>query len=319
MLTKTDYEDIETLFRITKEIKNLYNEIKQLDKEGKIDSSKFNEIIHSLEIMHSCEKNTIASFSTNSRKLTQVIEFIQKNKSEDEKANIIYNRIMTKLNSELSKLLYLEIKNSNINFDQLDNPLVISLLNKLNNLRDNELSELVNIDIKNIARYYLNEEIKNTSSKFIQEQLIDFKYDDLFLSLENDCEIANYIDIKKVLLSYDYLYFFKTIAQQRKIDGGEKDMIKLLTINQKIRELSNTLLNINDCDFVDERKMVNATIIQIHIKAALFLLDKKQRDSIENSFTEALPNTIAKYKLMDAFNFSPQPNIESLSFGKKRK
>lgn len=284
MLTPTDYDNIKLLFNTTNQIYYLYCNLIKLDKNNQVNSDKYNTILKKIVTFENTENNFILDLCINPDKIESIMDYINDYTLTN---SYVKKRILLKLDKQLGKYFLKHNKN----------------------LIQNEYKQALTNDIFNIAIYFINQEIKNTSNSYILEQLIEFKYKDLFLGLDSSLDIVKYIDIKDVTLSYDYVFEFSEFIRNLKHNNDEEEMIKNLYIKVKLLEYTNELLNIKNEQISNEDTMFRIMILKSYIKACLSFLNKEEKEHILNKFNAQYKNTITKEILISTFNNTDLPNI----------
>ena len=296
-LTPTDYDNIKLLINTTSQIYYYYCQLIKLEKNNHI-NNKYNTILKRIETFENTENNLLVDLIQNPDK----IELILKNIKDNTMINLlIKERIFIKLKNQINKILFKELlinfKNKNI---------------QQGNFIQNEIKQTLTDDIFNMFRYFINQEIKNSSNKYIKEQLIDFKYKDLFLGLNTSKDIKDYINIKEVTLNFDFIYNFLEFVRHLKHNEDEKSFIKSIYINDKIKLYINELLSIGDEQISNEDTIIKTTILKSYIKACLSFLNKEEKEYILDKINKQYSDTISKHILMDSLNETDKPIIKSV-------
>ena len=150
--------------------------------------------------------------------------------------------------------------------------------------------------------------IKNNTNSFIKKQLIEFKYNDMFLGLNSSKEIIDYINVSDVTLSFDFVYEFIQTINNSNQNETEKEIIKSIFIKNKINDYSLELLNIKNEEITNDEITVKAIILKSYIKACSNLLNDNE---FKEKFIASLnsSNKISKFFIIDALNETDKPKI----------
>lgn len=304
-LTKTDYENIELIINTVNIILNNFNNLAELETNNKLDNNKIDTILKELERLEEIENNLLIDLTKDENKIDLIMNTIEKININP----IIKNRIIIKLNKLLDKIIYNKIKMTNkLNIIFNSELEKIQFIFEKNNIFNNELNQALINDIFNLARFYLNKMIKNNTNSFIKKQLIEFKYNDMFLGLNSSKEIIDYINVSDVTLSFDFVYEFIQTINNSNQNETEKEIIKSIFIKNKINDYSLELLNIKNEEITNDEITVKAIILKSYIKACSNLLNDNE---FKEKFIASLnsSNKISKFFIIDALNETDKPKI----------
>lgn len=283
-LTNDDYNKIINYINITKKIYTLYCELIELEKENKI-INKNNIKFIKLKTLEQDENKLLSQLTSTYEKTVLFQQYLNNNNNIIDKNIII--RINIKLNKKIKKLCF---KN------MLENKSSILNCYKYGQLAGQEFIQSIINDSYTLARYQLNQEIKKCNNKGVKDQLINFKYENLFLELDNDTEIINYIDNTDILLSSDFYY---DILFFNNNDKNFKNKIINSVVIEKLLSYINELIKIDDISIKNDDKMAFAIIIKCFIKAYRFSLTNNFSINIDNNLNNSKAISILKEALND--------------------
>lgn len=309
-LTPTDNDNIEMLFNTTKEIYNCYCDFISLEQNKKTEDEHISKILNKMKLMENSEKNLILSFGEDIEKLKLVgdrIRFL----------STFYNpylskRILIKLELYLTKLVFkklIEVKKQVQERSQKQD-MYYELYVK--ELMQEQYNQEILSDIFNIRMYYINNEIRGNHNNYIVNQLIDFKYKDMFLNLNNDQHIIDFYNIQSVDLRSDFSLNFMEMLYNVKYSKLDSEILKTLFIQKNLFSSAESLLKKDNASMTNDDEIIEAIILKSNIKACMCLLDDNIKKSIIDFLKKQESNGISKDILISSLDDSNKPIIKDI-------
>ena len=307
LLTPKDKKNIQTLFTITTQIFYYYHQLIKLEKNNEINNIKYSNIQNRILKLEMKEKELIVKLCQNINKTEFIMNLIEENETSINPN--ITKRLLIKINKYLIKLMYIDI---NKNLKELKNNIFDKKYNfyqnQKNNLTTSELKLAIVKDIFEISRYYLNQEINNSTSKIITEQLISRKYKDLFILLDNSTSLSNYINTNNITLNFDFIYEFLEQEKNHKYNEKEKNITKNLLVIEQLFYYSEMLLNKNDKIATD----FEINILKSYINGCLYLLNDETKNNILHFLKQQDNNTEGAKILFSLFEQTDIPKVKTV-------
>ncbi len=288
ILSTEDYKNIQDLFNVTGQIYYYYCRLIKLEKANEINSNKFNVVLNKIKSIEDRENKLVLDLSTDIKKTMCVMDIIAQRK--DIINPYIIKRLLNRFEGQLVKELYNTLDRNDY-FDKLQ---IDDLIPKI-------INSVIIDDICEVARYFLNQDMKNNSRDYIVSQMISFKYKDLFLKLNTVENLMDYININEILLGFDFVYEFIEQKEKRNYNDDEKKLEKTLLIQDKLFSFAEKLFDKNDDIIYDLDEMASAIILISHIKACLCMLGNEHRESIISFLSKQDKNTEAERMLISSF------------------
>ena len=298
-LSPIAYKFLEEFYLISLEIFNSYMKLSEMElSKNKMD---FDKELNYLKVLASKENNLLLSIRNNMDFLTEIIEFLNKEKyCSNEHVN---ERMLLKL--------------SNLLFDQrfkllmLKNNLTLEESALKGKLMMIEMMDCFSKDIKMISTMYLNQAINNGYNHTFLKKFTDYKYKSLFIFLNNDLDLEKYLNIDEILLSFEVFSDFICIP----------GFIRELKINEEITEQLNihinNLLDYSDEDLNDDDILANVYIIIFYIKSYMYFLDDNNKIKIMNDIKNKVSPSKSRKLLIDCIEDilkNPLNNVKKVRF-----
>lgn len=291
-LTTTDYNEISSLIKITKNIYLYYQKLYELEIYNKKDTKEYIDIINKIT---SLRKEEEKYYNLDLTKCMSYINFLN-NTLADENTNTNTTYNITNLNYTKEYLIrILSAYNNRIMSSKNITKLIPLELEDL--IQDKELQKMlkdgmmiknsITNDNYNIFMYFLEEEINKKDNKHLKDKLIKLKY------------YASYInrDIEKEQLSNSFnnteLYLgSKFIKELYKLDDTMyQDLTKDNNISLAVEQLRE-LVKISDIEYLDDNTNISAIARCCFLRSAFINLDNDIIIELNDNFHNIIENDI---------------------------
>lgn len=306
-LTHDDYKNIKMLYTTTTQIFIYYCQLIKLEKNNKINTKAFDNTLNKIIEQENTENQLIIKLCEDIDKTEFIMNIIEENQPSINPS--ITKRLLIKLNKRLIKLMYIDI---NKNLKESKNDFSDKKYNfyqyQKNNLITKEYKLAIIKDIFEISRYYLNQEINNSTNKTITSQLISRKYKDLFLLLDNSINLLNYINANNLTLNFDFIYEFLEQEKNQKYNEEEKNITKNLLIIEQLFYYAEIMLKNNNKITTDSE----INILKSYISGCLYLLNDETKNNILHFLRQQNNNTEGARILFSLFEEKNIPKVKSV-------
>lgn len=305
ILNEQDIENIEQLINTTEIILNNYKKITNLEIKKNIKDIK--EITEYLKLLSNIESNYINLIDT--LKIPTIIEYLENYQCENKDKLYILKRIVTKLSNIIFYNKYREyIKKKKLSLEEkVEKGKIINI----------ELNDTIDKDIDKIFIKYLNDFINKYTNQQIKEILTDYKYKDIFLNIDNDSFIENYINDSEIYLS------FSALNDLLNIPIAIRNIRLSTEINNRLNSHISNIAIKNDIELLNKSNLANVIINTIYVKSCLYYVDENTKQNLIQSIQEKLPKSMATTMLIssieDAIKNAYQPKIKKVNTNLKIK
>lgn len=291
-LTSTDYNDISSLIKITKNIYLYYKKLYELEIYNKKDTKEYIDIINKIT---SLRKEEEKYYNLDFTKCMSYINFLNNTLAgENTNADTTYN--ITNLNYVKEYLIRIlsTYNNRIINSKHITKLIPLELEDLI---QDKELQKMlkdgmmiensITNDNYNIFMYFLEEEINKKENKHLKDKLIKLKY------------YASYInrDIEKEQLSNNFnnteLYLgSKFIKDLYKLDDTiYQDLIKDNNLSLAVSQIRE-LVKMTDIEYFDDNTNISAIARCCFLRSAFINLDNDIIMELNDNFHNIIENDI---------------------------
>ena len=299
-----DFENLESLLQISKEISDIYDKLCKLEIDNKKDSKEYNELLKELSKLIEKENKEYKQRKFTSEDCIKYLKILEA------KTTIpgMDNRIVTTLkhsNNKMIRRIMLNLLNTlekNKDFYQIvlnngipkDMPKIIESIPKEELLKGVENSVKIqgtlDNDIHSMFLSILEEAISYKSNTNYRTELIEAKYCILFthknmesMFIERNFDIPSEIYISSKMMNQ--------LLNQPEISY---DLIKLTKLKSMAKQDINKLLNLFDKQYEEHSIFLNSIITECHIRALLSLMEN---DDVE-SLNQEIHNTLNSSKYL---------------------
>ena len=288
-LTKNDYEDISSLIMISKQINSLYEELYQLELEGKKESEDYNIVIDRLKSTIFVEKNIYDRIGKSFEKNVEILNYLKSDDSET--SNLQDGLFIFEQDLIISRILLNLYKNVMENSQNLL-PDEMKLMLSLSGMTNNEINRYISISVnvrESIITDILNcliaiiqkEENKNPSiSKHLKKVKYTISY--LYSKIENNLLEKKFKNeenpyMETMLIGQFYHWPIELI-----------DKIKRMYILNFYNQILRLMLLLNDEDLKNDEILSKMIISQGILRTIFLSLDDETITDLKKEFIELI-------------------------------
>ncbi len=318
-LTQEDYQNLENLLKITKDIKDVYTYLSKLESNNEKESENFCLAVKKLQNLLILEDKIYETISEDINVVSDMLYFILKDDiyslenvflsiKDSEEDELIKDRIIYKLNylvntMEIPDEDVEDFVNSTLEESEDDEEDYEELseeeIEYYSNLSEEEVNEgeqklffetklkyLLFKDIVNTNLRILNDYLKNSKMEEIKDILCRIKYDMSFAfrNVEEDLIKDNFVIPDNLFISS------KLYSDLNKGDVDEYNKLKLAVGGDVLFTLIAPLLDLMNVDFQESECYAEGIILEIMIRASLIFTDgivsKLFHDELYGAITE---------------------------------
>ncbi len=275
-LTKKDYENINKLIEISKQINSIYDELYELEVNGKKNTKEFISVISKLKTTLNIENNIYASFTNSFERLNLILQFLTENTSIsdlnifNETEDLVLNRIYLKFNDILINGSYFECSE--------DSELINNLRNNAFGLfiRSVKIKDSVIEDLNRLLLVIIEKEIAQNDNKYLRKLKYEISY--------------VYPGLEKVFLKNNFTIdeqpYVETIFLGQLNGYSTDDIHDIIDLYCKdfYNEILIKMLSFEDEELKDDIAMAQVLAGQSFLRAIFLLIDDKTIKILNDSF-----------------------------------